>query len=289
MSRLSIIIPALRSGELLENTLLSVLENRPESCQIVLACDQYYEDPYQLGDEVDFAIVDQANNWMHAANVGLQHSSNRYVHLMLPGVRASSDWCDAALEMLDNADASTAALIPRIVFDSATADCCGLGFTPGGRLVEVSNRQLAKRDVVIHSAYPGTGFYRQDALLRIGGWEESIHPEIANLEMMLRFYALGKSAVFSDACSVFANSAKQLVATRNGNANHYMLARDIERLYLECGAMGCARSSAHIGTVLQGVARSIPTGTMFSEVAGRLVGRFGAKRNAAPDQSRKAA
>ena len=52
--RLSIIIPH-RNDQLLEETILSVLENRPRDCEIIVAHDGSYCDPYQLVDEVDHA------------------------------------------------------------------------------------------------------------------------------------------------------------------------------------------------------------------------------------------
>ena len=54
MPRLSILIPALGSPEALETTLLSVLENRPHDCQVLVALGIDYANPYQLDDEVEF-------------------------------------------------------------------------------------------------------------------------------------------------------------------------------------------------------------------------------------------
>ena len=51
MSRLSIVIPVLGSLDGLEDTLVSVLENRPADCQIVVVLNQPYDDPYDLKDE----------------------------------------------------------------------------------------------------------------------------------------------------------------------------------------------------------------------------------------------
>ena len=149
---------------------------------------------------------------MHAANVGLQHTTSEFVHLMLPGMRATAGWFDSALDTLESEGDATAAIVPRVVFDSNERECCGLGFTPGGRLIDVSNRDLAERRVAVHAAFPGSGVYRQDDLLRIGGWEESIHPRLANIEMMTRFYELGKSAIFDGSCTLLAESLGQVNA-----------------------------------------------------------------------------
>ena len=291
MPRLSIIVPALTSGEPLDETLVSILENRPSDSRIVLACDQRYDDPYSLGDEVDFAIVDETRSWTHAANVGLQHTLSEFVHVLLPGINATPGWCETAMNTLAGADDSTVAVIPKVEFGGEIPESCGLGFTRGGRLINLTRRGLAERRVAVHGAFPGSGFYRQDALLRIGGWNEAVHPRLASIDMMVRFCELGKSAVFDDSCSVTANQLTQAMQMQSGDASHFMLARDAEQLYLRCANLGCVRSSAHLGTWLQSVVDAIPTGTVFSEVAGRLIGRFDSwrKKNAAPELSRRAA
>ena len=54
MSRLAIVISAAGNVESLEATLLSVLENKPADCQIIVALNEAYSDPYDLKDEVRF-------------------------------------------------------------------------------------------------------------------------------------------------------------------------------------------------------------------------------------------
>ena len=54
MPRLSIVIPVLGNLDRLEDTLVSVLANRPADCQVVVVLDQPYADPYDLKDEVQF-------------------------------------------------------------------------------------------------------------------------------------------------------------------------------------------------------------------------------------------
>ena len=52
MTHLSIIIPAAGPQVSIDDTLLSVLENRPEDCEVILAHPEGYVDPYDLADEV---------------------------------------------------------------------------------------------------------------------------------------------------------------------------------------------------------------------------------------------
>ena len=54
MPRLSIVIPVLGDSQQLDDTLVSVLENRPANCEILVVHNEPYHDPYHLSDEVQF-------------------------------------------------------------------------------------------------------------------------------------------------------------------------------------------------------------------------------------------
>ena len=54
MTRLSIIIPVLGHSTRLDDTLVSVLENRPANCEIIVVHTEPYDDPYDLAGEVRF-------------------------------------------------------------------------------------------------------------------------------------------------------------------------------------------------------------------------------------------
>ena len=58
MPRLAIVITAVGSVESVERTLVSVLENRPTDCEVFVALNQPYSDPYDLKDEVRFVQND---------------------------------------------------------------------------------------------------------------------------------------------------------------------------------------------------------------------------------------
>ena len=56
--RLSIVIPSVGDCNLLEDSLVSVLENRPADCEVLVVHNRPYDDPYNLAGEVRFV---QAN------------------------------------------------------------------------------------------------------------------------------------------------------------------------------------------------------------------------------------
>ena len=71
MARLSIVIPVLRQLDRLEDTLISVLENRPADCQIVVVLNEPYNDPYQLSGEVCFIQAAAGSSFADTLNLGV--------------------------------------------------------------------------------------------------------------------------------------------------------------------------------------------------------------------------
>lgn len=122
--RLSIVVPVGRDLSAFETTLISVLENRPENCEVLVAHDGRYDDPFDLGDEVKFVVGDSA------AIVDLVHAAaavaiGRFVHVIADGVRATADWTDAALENFESYDVGVVAPLVR---DETTARIVAAGW-----------------------------------------------------------------------------------------------------------------------------------------------------------------
>jgi len=61
--RLSIVIPVLGDPRKLDDTLVSVLENRPAHCEILVVHNEPYDDPYQLSNEVCFIEAWRVRTW----------------------------------------------------------------------------------------------------------------------------------------------------------------------------------------------------------------------------------
>ena len=71
MPRLSIIIPHRNNDQRLEETILSVLENRPRDCEVIVVHDGSYRDPYDLGDEVVYVQEEPNSSAVELLNAGL--------------------------------------------------------------------------------------------------------------------------------------------------------------------------------------------------------------------------
>jgi hypothetical protein len=103
--RLSVIVPH-RRDEQLEASLLSLLENRPEDCEIIVVHDGSYSDPYELGDEVLFVDIDPTDSTPDARvvqllNAGLMAACSPVISTLLDGVTVSLGWEQRGLTMLE--------------------------------------------------------------------------------------------------------------------------------------------------------------------------------------------
>ena len=149
VTRLSILIPFLGNRDSLENTLASVLQNRPEGAEIVVALGQDYDDPYQLGEEVRFVRAAGATTLAAALNQGFAACQAPIVHTLACGATVGDGWTDRALRRFD--DRRIASVAPVI----AEADhpqrvwSTGLEYRAGGAC-----RRLGQ-GVLIDSAQSG--------------------------------------------------------------------------------------------------------------------------------------
>jgi hypothetical protein len=110
--RLSILIPIGSDLESFERTLISVLENRPAGCEVLVANDGSYDDPFDLGDEVRF-VVGSSNQLVDLISAGATESRGRFVQVIADGIQATSGWIDGAIEKFEHHDADAVAPVIR--------------------------------------------------------------------------------------------------------------------------------------------------------------------------------
>ena len=132
MSRLSILIPVLSKLKKLEDTLISLLENRPANCQIVVVLNEPYADPYQLGDEVCFVEGPRDAGLAESINFGFTNCDAPIVHILSCGLEVSPGWTDTVLSHFK--DPKVAAVAPLVLQrrDRDKVISAGAGL-PGGR------------------------------------------------------------------------------------------------------------------------------------------------------------
>ncbi len=107
--RLSIVVPFVKNVNRLEKTLLSILENRPRDCEIILVHNGNYEDPYDLGaDEVVLIETEEQSSVVGLINEGVFAACSNVISVLLPGDVVEANWERGALSMFQ--DQSVAAV-----------------------------------------------------------------------------------------------------------------------------------------------------------------------------------
>ncbi|WP_164100527.1 glycosyltransferase family 2 protein [Candidatus Laterigemmans baculatus] len=166
MCRLSIIVPYNRDEAAFETTLVSVLENRPEHSEVVVAHDGSYSDPFDLGDEVRFVVAD-SGELVALVQAAVRAAFGRVVHILHGGARATAGWADEAVELFEQADLGAVAPViqdlcsgGRIVAAGWRDDSRGLR-----RAIAAGAAEPSRRDVAgIEGVYLAASFWRRSAL-----------------------------------------------------------------------------------------------------------------------------
>jgi hypothetical protein len=164
--RLSIIVPYDRDEASFESTLVSVLENRPEFCEVIVSHDGGYHDPFDLSDEVRF-VVAPGSDRLDLIRAGVSASMGRVTHVMTGGVRATENWTDQPVEMFEQSDlGAVAPMIRRLSSDGALI---AAGWRDaGGRLqqpIGEGEKTLSRRDQAsIQGVYMTASFWRRSTL-----------------------------------------------------------------------------------------------------------------------------
>ncbi len=223
---LSIVIPAPADTSALEETLVSVLENRPDDCEIVVALGCEYADPWNIREEVRFVQAPRGSSLVGCTNLGIAASTGRVIHVLAAGWRATEGWTDKPVERLTAGHA--AAVVPLGVSDEDhdLVVSAGLRHTLGGRRVPVV---AAPRRSLRASAFDPRSVRRPTApVLEAGFWSAEL------------LTAAGPG--FATACGDALADADMAAAV--GSAGGAVVLEPESRVV--CGAMR-ARPSAFVG------------------------------------------
>lgn len=182
MPRLSIVIPHRRNDSRLEATLLSVLENRPSDCEVIVAHDGNYSDPYCLKDEVVFVEADQGSDSIQLINAGIMAACSPIVHTMIDGVIVREGWTEAAVEQLEFEPELAAVAVP-IQYKGRTKTF-GVSAQAISSVSTLRSGRIYATDES-HSAGPQieAGFYRRRVMLALGGFDESLSLQTAGVTL----------------------------------------------------------------------------------------------------------
>lgn len=164
--RVSIVVPHLGDDALFEDSLVSVLENRPADCEVLVSHDGRYDDPFELGDEVRF-VANEGRTMPELIVGAAREARSRFVHVLGDGVKATEGWIDSALEKFEHEEAAIVAPIARRSVDGPITAAGWTSTT--SRLatpLAAGKRELGRRDAAsIRGACLAASFWRRDELL----------------------------------------------------------------------------------------------------------------------------
>ena len=276
--RLSIIIPTLGDWEALETTLVSVLQNRPPQTEVIVALDRHYQDPYDLKDEIRFIQAPGRAGLVELLNVGMAAARAEVMHVLACGATVRDGWTTPAVRHFANAHVATVA---PVVLDAdspqrvLTAGClCSKGgsyqaYARGGEADAIKTQLPQWVGPSIAAA-----FYRRSALAHVGLLDTTLPPELAAIDLALRFLKAGHLSELETGSRVFIESR---LLPREGPLK---MAWHAERLFWRYASQhGWLRSvAAHSWTVSAEVVRSIPRLRAASQIVGHIMGACDRRR-----------
>lgn len=280
MTQFAIIVPAIGDQQVVDDTLVSVLENCDGRARVLVPCDADYEDRYDLSDEVDFHRCDLARElgnawkqrpflaWTSLANEALYATQDPYVALMLPGVSMLPGSMDTVVEIFDSKP-ETASLSPVLLpADQDDTDATVAVAIPTGTRVAVSQSQLDQFGLHMIGASMMSGFFRTSALLAVGGWNTAIHPLVADVDLNMRLTEAGYEIHQTPFSRMIINSVPDL------DFDRYRLARDSQIIYRQNQRSRGYSAALRPTRVIREMLSNIGSGSIAT-MAGRIAGAYG--------------
>jgi len=212
--RLSIILPVLGNPVEMEDSLVSVLENRPPDCEVLVVLNQPYADPYDLRSEVCFIEAPRGTRWIDSINLGIAVSRAPIVHLITCGVTANEGWCDAALDHFH--DPAVAAVTPWIIDreNPRRVVAAGASYHPSGRVRRLRPRRPqplpAPSDALVDPDLP-VAFYRKTALDLVGRFSARMGDRLAAVDLGMTLRQQGLRCLVEPRCQMHAGRQQRAV------------------------------------------------------------------------------
>ncbi len=208
MTRLSILILKSADNGQFEDTLASVLANRPQDCQVLAVCPGGYDDPYDLADEVTFIETEATFEPSQLVNIGLerlrQHSE--FVHLIASGLSVEEGWTEAALDAFN--EPAVGAVAPLVLRPDGKVAAAGMRLNITGRPRAVRAGKAADEHTSrsrILGPTLGAAFYRTSSLQKLPGLDPVYRTWLADADLALSLRAAGYRIVLASDSRLFGN------------------------------------------------------------------------------------
>ena len=270
VTKISAIIPWVGSFDDVERTLVSVLENRPDECEVIIVHEGPYDDPYDLSGEVRFVEVAAPADPICLANIGTRRAEADIVCLIQAGTTARAGWADNILDHFD--DPRVGSVSPAVVKESDPKRLltAGVRYGAGGARKMVGSgkklRAVRRCSDVVDGPCHLVGFYRRELLCRLGGLPTDIGEEVTDIDIAMTMLACGYQCR-SDVESEFAASSCDGPPWNYDRGVHH------ERLYMRHGKTLEDRSAGtvcHLMVVAGTVLSSLPKLGALWSVIGRI-------------------
>jgi len=265
--RLAIVIPATGTIASMESTLLSVLENRPEQCEVLVVLNQPYDDPYLLADEVRFVQAEVRSDLVACANLGVSRSSSPIVHVLGCGCEATSGW--TAEPQRRFIDPLVAAVAPLLIVPGVhgAMQTCGVAYSARGcsRAIVVKPDAQTAPKAPLAAPLVG-GFFRKAALDVVGGFSAAVGSALSEIDTAFMLRAAGYRTV-AEIHSVVKLPPSESPQGAFGSAFY------AERLFWRSApSVGWSKSLVcHPLSIAYELVRSFPRWRMVTQVTARLL------------------
>jgi len=268
--RLSIVIPTPTDTVAMEETLVSVLEHRPDDCEIVVALGCEYADPWNIGEEVRFVQAPAGSSLVGCANLGVAASAGDVVHILAAGWRATEGWTDRPMERFEDDDVGAVVPLGVAADDRDHVVSAGVRCAVGGRRIDVAadtrwRRAKAADCPPADATEPQgpaleSGFWRSDILVMAGrGFTTACGDAAADADMAITLSCSGRSVVVEPHSRVIVP-----VATGKAGNRSFTSGLHAERLFWRsvAGSSFVSALVMHVVEIVRHAVATAPLGTL---------------------------
>jgi hypothetical protein len=276
--RLSIVIPTPADTAAMEETLVSVLEHRPDDCEIVVSLGCEYADPWNIREEVRFVQAPSGSTLVGCVNLGVAASEGEVVHVLAAGWRATEGWTDRPMERLEADDVGAVVPLGVAGDDRDHVVSAGVRCAVGGRRIDVAADTRWRKAKAAECPPAGAkvpqgpvleaGFWRSDVLNLAGrGFTTVCGDATADADMAITLSRSGLRVVLEPYSQVIAPATSGRVRSRSFAAGLHA-----ERLFWRsvAGSSFLPALVMHVVEVVRHAVARAPLGTL-PMLVGRMV------------------
>jgi hypothetical protein len=269
--RLSIVIPTPANTAAMEETLVSVLEHRPDDCEIVVALGCEYADPWNIREEVRFVQAPAGSSLVGCVNLGMAASAGEVVHILAAGWRATEGWTDLPMERFEDDDVGAVVPLGVAADDRDHVVSAGVRCAVGGRRIDVAADTRWRHAKATACPPAGatlpqgpvleTGFWRSDVLGLAGrGFTTACGDATADADMAITLSRSGRRVVVEPYSHVIAPAA----ATDKVRSRPFAAGLHAERLFWRslAGSSILPALVMHVVEIVRHAVARAPLGTL---------------------------